>query len=318
MNWEPSMDPYELRESIGENLEETCQHGDKAFPCAGYRDHYRRGREGYPWHWHDEWEIAFVEQGQVRAQVNGEQHLLGPGEGIFINRRVLHAFSLEGNGEVWMPNLLFLPSLLYGSQESVFWEKYAKPLAFSTGCTHLVLRQDVPWQREALAQAGRAYGLLEEAAYGYELRVRSALSEVLVALAGHLPELPSQPSRNQAEIRRVRQMLTFIQGHYTQPFAGGGHCGQRVHQPPGVYAGLSKCAGHLPHPIRPPAAGAQGKGAFAGDRAEPGGNLRRLRLPRAKLLYQSLPGAHRHHPGEVPGGEVKSLGACHTFLGRGL
>ena len=100
MNWEPSMDPYELRESIGENLEETCQHGDKAFPCAGYRDHYRRGREGYPWHWHDEWEIAFVEQGQVRAQVNGEQHLLGPGEGIFINRRVLHAFSLEGNGEV--------------------------------------------------------------------------------------------------------------------------------------------------------------------------------------------------------------------------
>src|SRR5699024_9826403 len=27
----------------------------------------------------------------------------------------------------------------------------------------------------------------------------------------------SQPSRNQAEIRRVRQMLTFIQGHYTQP-----------------------------------------------------------------------------------------------------
>lgn len=217
MNWEPSMDPYELRESIGENLEETCQHGDKAFPCAGYRDHYRRGREGYPWHWHDEWEIAFVEQGQVRAQVNGEQHLLGPGEGIFINRRVLHAFSLEGNGEVWMPNLLFLPSLLYGSQESVFWEKYAKPLAFSTGCTHLALRQDVPWQREALAQAGRAYALLEKAAYGYELRVRSALSEVLVALAGHLPELPSQPSRNQAEIRRVRQMLTFIQGHYTQP-----------------------------------------------------------------------------------------------------
>ena len=52
---------------------------------------------------------------------------------------------------------------------------------------------------------------------GYELRVRSALSEVLVALAGHLPELPSQPSRNQAEIRRVRQMLTFIQGHCTQP-----------------------------------------------------------------------------------------------------
>ena len=190
MNWEPSMDPYELRESIGENLEETCQPGDKAFPCAGYRDHYRRGREGYPWHWHDEWEIAFVEQGQVRAQVNGEQHLLGPGEGIFINRRVLHAFSLEGNGEVWMPNLLFLPSLLYGSQESVFWEKYTKPLAFSTGCTHLVLRQDVPWQREALAQAGRAYALLEEAADGYALRVRSGLCAVLVAGAGQRPALP--------------------------------------------------------------------------------------------------------------------------------
>ena len=27
MNWEPSMDPYELRESIGENLEETLPAG---------------------------------------------------------------------------------------------------------------------------------------------------------------------------------------------------------------------------------------------------------------------------------------------------
>ena len=202
---------------LGKTWKKPASTGDKAFPCAGYRDHYRRGREGYPWHWHDEWEIAFVEQGQVRAQVNGEQHLLGPGEGIFINRRVLHAFSLEGNGEVWMPNLLFLPSLLYGSQESVFWEKYTKPLAFSTGCTHLALRQDVPWQREALAQAGRPTPCWRRPPTAMSCGCARPFPRCWWRWRATCRNCPGQPSRNQAEIRRVRQMLTFIQGHYTQP-----------------------------------------------------------------------------------------------------
>lgn len=164
-------------------------------------------------------------------------------------------------------------------------------------------RQDVPWQREALAQAGRAYALLEEAAYGYELRVRSALSEVLVALAGHLPELPNQPSRNQAEIRRVRQMLTFIQGHYTQPlrvediaasvFISRREC-MRAFQ---NVLGISPIQYVLQLRVRKAKELLLETGLSLGEICAACG------LPGAKLLYQGLSGAHRHHPGKFREGK---------------
>lgn len=210
-------DFYMIRESISETQQETFQHGDSRFPCASYLDHYYSGREAYPWHWHDEWEIAYVEQGAVRACVNDQQVLLQEGDGIFINRRVLHTFSMAGETEVRMPNILFDPVLLYGSRESVYWEKYVKPLALSKGFTHEVFRRQAPWQEEILEQAERAFSLLTAEDYGYELRVRDALSEIFLILTRHIPDLGNTEAKSQTEMDRIRQMLSFIQLRYTEP-----------------------------------------------------------------------------------------------------
>lgn len=210
-------DFYMIRDSISEIQQETFQHGDSRFPCASYLDQYCSGREAYPWHWHDDWEIAYVEQGAVRVCVNDQQVLLQEGDGIFINRRVLHTFSMAGKTEVRMPNILFDPVLLYGSRESVYWEKYVKPLALSKGFTHEVFRRQAPWQAEILGQAERAFSLLTAEDYGYELRVRAALSEIFLILTRHIPDLGNTEAKSQTEMDRIRQMLSFIQLRYTEP-----------------------------------------------------------------------------------------------------
>lgn len=210
-------DFYMIWDSISETQQETFQHGDSRFPCASYLDQYCSGREAYPWHWHDDWEIAYVEQGAVRVCVNDQQVLLQEGDGIFINRRVLHTFSMAGETEVRMPNVLFEPVLLYGSRESVYWEKYVKPLALSKGFTHEVFRRQTPWQAEILGQAERAFSLLTAEDYGYELRVRAALSEIFLILTRHIPDLGNTEAKSQTEMDRIRQMLSFIQLHYTEP-----------------------------------------------------------------------------------------------------
>lgn len=203
--------------SILEDGRETFRHGDGRFPCASYLDCYSGGRGRYPWHWHDELEIAYVERGEVTAAVNERQVLLQQGDGIFINRRVLHAFFMQGEGEVRMPNILFHPALLYGTQESVFWEKYVKPLVLSNGFTHAVFRRQVPWQKAVLEEAAAAFRALTEEKFGYEIRTRSALSSILLLLLEKEGEAISRPAKSQAETDRIRQMLSFIQMHYTQP-----------------------------------------------------------------------------------------------------
>lgn len=203
--------------TILEDGRETFRHGDGRFPCASYLDRYSGGRGCYPWHWHDELEIAYVEQGEVTAAVNDRQVLLKQGDGIFINRRVLHAFFMQGEGEVRMPNILFHPALLYGTQESVFWEKYVKPLVLSNGFTHTVFRRQVPWQKAALEKAEGAFRALTDEAFGYEIHTRSALSAILLLLLEKEGEAISRPAKSQAETDRIRQMLSFIEMHYTQP-----------------------------------------------------------------------------------------------------
>ena len=203
--------------SILEDGRETFRHGDGRFPCASYLDCYSGGRGRYPWHWHDELEIAYVERGEVTAAINDRQVLLQQGDGIFINRRVLHAFFMQGEGEARMPNILFHPALLYGTQESVFWEKYVKPLVLSNGFTHAVFRRQVPWQKAALEEAAAAFRALTDEKFGYEIRTRSALSSILLLLLEKEGEAISRPAKSQAETDRIRQMLSFIRLHYTQP-----------------------------------------------------------------------------------------------------
>ena len=208
-------DAYQLRSAISETQQEVLAHGNEQFPCASYLDHYIRGKENYPWHWHDELEIAYVTKGRLNVTVNDHHFVLNSGEGVFINRRALHAYTLEGDDEVFMPNILFHPILLYGWPESVFWEKYVKPLAFSETVSHVIFSPEVPWQAEILRQAKHAFSLLTEESFGYEIHTQSALSQILFLLLQNLTEISENAlPENPAETDRVRRMLSYIQTHY--------------------------------------------------------------------------------------------------------
>lgn len=200
---------------ISEDQRERVRHGAGEFPCAWYLDHYHSRVRSYPWHWHDEFEIAYVTEGNVTAYVNDQQILLEPGDGLFINPRTLHAYA--GQGEAFMPDIVFHPLLICGSQESVFWERYVRPLVLSPAFSHRMLRRDIPWQADVLAKAESAFQLLRTEDFGYEFSVRSMLSEILLELSRHMPEDPGPRGKSYLDIERVRQMLLFIELHYTEP-----------------------------------------------------------------------------------------------------
>ena len=45
------------------NRRELAGHGSATFPCTCYLDCYYN--TSYPWHWHDELELAYPEQGRL-------------------------------------------------------------------------------------------------------------------------------------------------------------------------------------------------------------------------------------------------------------
>ena len=219
------MEPQEKRTASDSVPKENIRHGEALFPCAVYLDQYQNGEDTFPWHWHEELEIAFVTQGMVTVSLHADQsgHMqsfsLRPGEGVFINRRIPHSYSGTDGEAALMPNLLFLPSLVYGSKDSVYWEKYLKRLLLSPSFSHVLLSPENSWQTALLKQAQAAFSLLSARDFGYEFRVRSALSEVLLLLLQNMAKAPDhaeEGSRHQADAERIRRMLSFIQEHYTE------------------------------------------------------------------------------------------------------
>ena len=209
-------DAHRLQTAIRENQQEAVLHGTEGFPCASYVDYYDGRQDSYPWQWHEELEIAYVDRGQVEVLAGDRRFLLGPGDGIFINERVLHSFVRKGEESVSMPNILFRPVLLYGSQESVYWEKYVKPLVLSPALSCVPLKGEAPWQEEALSCAKKAFSLLTEEAFGYEFHVRAALSDLLLLLGQHMPKDGAASVTSRTEMNRMRRMLSFIQMHYRE------------------------------------------------------------------------------------------------------
>ena len=102
-------DTERMIQNVLGNRREITVHGSSAFPCASYLDYYKKS--AYPWHWHDEMEIAYIQEGEAEATIDGRKYRLLEGDGYFANCRVLHAVAGVGEEEMRMPNILFHPSL---------------------------------------------------------------------------------------------------------------------------------------------------------------------------------------------------------------
>lgn len=120
-----------------ETMRELREHGSQAFPFKYYYDEFREfAAHSIEWHWHSEFEWIFVESGVVECLVGSARIVLGRGEAMFINSRVLHRFESQDNAA--LPNILFKPEFL-ASNTSAIYEEYVFPV-LNADYTHCVFQ----------------------------------------------------------------------------------------------------------------------------------------------------------------------------------
>lgn len=196
--------------------QEEKAHGTRAFPCGYYQNDMSKCY--VPWHWHEEFEMTWVEQGPVAYAVGGQRFVLESGDGVFINAQVLHDARAAEGKECRQHDFVFHGRLLYGSEESIFWQKYVQPLTGARGVEAVVLRRDVPWQAEALGWLEEAVRAQGEKRFGYEFRIRECLSRVFLAVCENSSAHWEKKSGGSAiETERMKEMLQYVHTHFSQP-----------------------------------------------------------------------------------------------------
>ena len=194
---------------------ELVDHGTTAFPIACYHDDW--SKDSLPWHWHEEWELAVITEGSAVVVIGNEKVTLHAGEGFFANSGVLHSCWNAGTGACRFHSLVFHPRLVGGSLDSVFHQRYVRPLLDHPALESLFLFPSIPWQKTVLDAMEAAWAQCVLEPEGYEFRVRAELSQLIFLLWQHMPSAKFQPDTHSLrDAERIKAMLTFIQEHYGQ------------------------------------------------------------------------------------------------------
>lgn len=200
---------------IDSQMRELLEHGTAAFPAACYHDDLRE--EEVPWHWHEELEVAIVTEGCAVVAAGEKNYTIHKGEGFFVNSGILHGCWNVDSSDCRFHSLVFHPRLVGGSIDSVFYQKYMLPLIENHCLDSFHFTLSERWQKVALDFIEQGWQACVHEPAGFEFKVRSALSELIVLIQENLPCI--QHFINEKTLRdgeRIKQMLQFIHEYYRE------------------------------------------------------------------------------------------------------
>ena len=197
---------------------ESKVRGSPMFPCgAYYSDMTDPTMSEIPWHWHEEIEVLAVRAGVAQLYVNGERYSLREGEGAFINSNVLHSAWAADEMGCMLNSLVFDASLLSGAMESVFEQRYVRPLLHCHALPVVPFYRDAEWTCEAAQCVRGAYKACNDEEYGYELVVRGRLTQMWHLLVTNMRPVMKQASISEnRDAVRIKMMMRHLHRHYAE------------------------------------------------------------------------------------------------------
>ena len=198
--------------NLNKASKELQPHGSLEFPCAGYSScHTDRQEDVIPWHWHEEIEMIYIENGQLKVKLPSNAFLLEKGDCIVINSNILHyaAAVTECN----LRSLVFSQTLITGNEDSIFAKKYMQPLLTCNDFSHYFIKAG--GNKNVADWFNRAFEALAQDCYGYEFTVRENLSQICLFLYGILhPQIDTQNVLPSQDNLRIRKMLSYIHKNF--------------------------------------------------------------------------------------------------------
>lgn len=182
----------------------------------GEVDHYIGGH--VPWHWHDEPEFCHVIKGEIEYHFPEHVYILKEGDAMFVNSNVLHMICPHNGymGAIMIPQV-FNKLLFIGYHRSAIDNKYYRPIVNSQNIPCYFMHKENFSDAEIVQLLDDCYHCAEAEKFGYEVQVRSYISQIWLRLYQALePQLRTQESAQEKHHERLKLMLNHIHTHYAE------------------------------------------------------------------------------------------------------
>lgn len=190
---------------------EKRRHGTRDFPFAFYYVTAAHPRYFMPWHWHTEYELIHVWEGNFRLTVNDRDYLLSSGDSALIEGGSLHGGVPAGCRYTCV--VFDLDELLSGKA----WAADIRQM-FTSFPIHPDVR--LPGENDAIRQCAEAVcDALSTRHTGYQFAVVGYLYQLLGTIFKdglYSREQAVSPSR-QKKITQLKSVLSYIAANYGEP-----------------------------------------------------------------------------------------------------
>lgn len=175
-------------------FKETKLHGRLDFPYTVYIGVIPDSLTSFPLHWHEEFEIIYINSGYGTIFVDTQNYDCCYGDIFIIPPGTIHGINQKNNERMVYFNILFKPSLFETDETSLFYKNYCEPLEDGTLLPPFFLTPDtaeskimrphlerltekwqVPPQENLLFIKTRMYAIFEQI---YQMAERELQSEI--------------------------------------------------------------------------------------------------------------------------------------------
>lgn len=169
-----------------------------------------------PWHWHRAVELFYMESGALEYETPAGKILFPAGSGGLLNANVLHMTRAVSQTENTVQLLhIFDASLLAGEAGSRIEQKYVAPIVTAPQIGLIPLFPDNQEQEVILGRIRGAFQLSEND-FGYEMKLREALTQIWLLLFAQCRAVLSKSGKNSKSNDKIKQMLIYIHEHYAE------------------------------------------------------------------------------------------------------
>lgn len=195
-------------------LEETLRQITPEFPYTANLCHlHTLPGHTFPWHWHNEVELFYIQKGTMDYILPDGQHTFRQGEGGFLNSGVLHMTCCPKNQVCVQEEHIFLPSFLGGQENSILTARYITPVLEHPDMELYRLDPDIPDHQEMIRLMKASLACYEAREEGYEFEVREYMGRIWRILFSHLKDF-RQDKKKRPHSDRIKIMMEFMASHY--------------------------------------------------------------------------------------------------------
>lgn len=174
------------------------------------------------WHWHQEMEILMIRSGVADFFADDMCIRLHSGQGVLINRNVMHSMHLcDENMHCVVYSLKFHASFLFGYGNTTMSNKYLAPVFASPSLRLVPLLDQDEWHVKLHQLADEIIAENIDCRYGYELTTKACLCQLWRLLTEKaVPDhknIPGAAVTTSLDEIRVKDTILFIQDHYREP-----------------------------------------------------------------------------------------------------